>query len=111
MVKVSTFNGTTFRVGQSAKENWAIIAAADKSHYWLHLEGVPSAHVIIEIDVEPTYDEIAYAVSAIRAQTPKASTAAGYIMTTVKNLKFGSKPGAVIVCKEISVGSSMNMLQ
>jgi hypothetical protein len=110
MVKVSTFNGTTFRVGQSAKENWAIIAAADKSHYWLHLEGVPSAHVIIEIDVEPTDEEIAYAVSAIRAQTPKAPLAAGYIMTTVKNLKFGSKPGAVIVCKEMSAGSS-SMLQ
>ena len=102
MVKVSTFNGTTFKVGQSALENWAIISAADKSHYWLHLEGVPSAHVIIEIDVEPTDEEIEYAVAAIRAQTPKAPVKAGYVMTTVKNLRFGSKPGAVIIRKEVS---------
>ena len=100
MVKVSTFKGTTFRVGQSALENWSIIAAADKNYYWLHLEGVPSAHVIIEIDVEPTDEEIEHAIAAIRAQTPKAPAKAGYIMTTVKNLQFGSKPGAVIVRKE-----------
>ena len=97
MVKVTTFKGTTFRLGQNANENWSLIASAHKDYYWLHLEGVPSAHVIIEIDVEPTVQEIEYAVAAIRAQTPKAPVKAGYVMAKVRNLKFGSKPGSVII--------------
>ncbi len=97
MVKTSIFNGTTFKVGQNARENWALIAAADKSYYWLHLSDVASAHVIIEVDVEPTADEIAYAIDQCRQQTPKASAKVGYICTQVRNLKFGSKLGEVIV--------------
>ena len=97
MVKISTFKGTTFKVGQSAQENWALIAAADKSYYWLHLSDVASAHVIIEVDVEPTAEEITYAIDLCRQQTPKAPAGAGHICTQVRNLKLGSKPGQVIV--------------
>ncbi len=97
MVKISTFKGTTFKVGQNARENWTLIAAADKSYYWLHLSDVASAHVIIEVDVEPTTEEIAYAVDQCRQQTPKAGVGTGYICTQVRNLKLGSKPGEVYI--------------
>jgi predicted ribosome quality control (RQC) complex YloA/Tae2 family protein len=97
MVKTIVFNGTTFKVGQNARENWALILAADKNYYWLHLSDVASAHVIIEVDVEPTNEEIAYAIAQCRLQTPKAPAKVGYICTQVRNLKLGSKLGEVFV--------------
>ena len=54
------FNKTWFVVGKSAEENWKIISEADKDHYWIHADGVPSAHIIIEIDV-PLKEELEYA--------------------------------------------------
>ena len=53
------FNNTWFVVGKSAEDNWKIISLADKKYYWVHASGVPSAHVIIEID-EPLDNEIQY---------------------------------------------------
>ncbi len=97
MVKTIIFKGTTFKVGQNAHENWSLIAAADKDYYWLHLSDVPSAHVIIEVDVEPTDEEIEMALSLCKQQTSKAPAKVGYICTRVRHLKLGSKPGEVII--------------
>ena len=61
---------TTFKVGRSAEENWKLILAADKEYYWLHAGGAkPSAHIIIEIDSEPTPSELAHAAQLCNAQT------------------------------------------
>lgn len=94
-MKQFTFENTTFKVGATAQENWAIIAAANKDFYWLHLEGCPSAHIIIEIDVLPTKQEIQYALELARNATPKAPMKAGIVWTQVSNIRFGSKPGEV----------------
>jgi predicted ribosome quality control (RQC) complex YloA/Tae2 family protein len=87
--------GTEFVVGESATDNWSIIAAANKDYYWLHLDDCPSAHIIIEIDVEPTREEIAFAAQLVRTATPRAPPRAGIVWTQVSNLRRGSKPGEV----------------
>ena len=94
-MKQFIFEKTTFKVGTSAQENWAIITAANKDFYWLHLEGCPSAHIIIEIDVEPTKQEIQFATQLARDATPKAPPHAGIVWTQVANIRLGSKPGEV----------------
>lgn len=94
-MKISTFVGTRFIVGQSAEENWSIIAAADRTYYWLHLDGCPSAHIIIEIDVEPTVEELEYASKLVREATPKAPQNAHSVWTRISNIKRGSRPGEV----------------
>jgi predicted ribosome quality control (RQC) complex YloA/Tae2 family protein len=90
-----TFQKTQFIVGETAADNWAIIKAAAKDYYWVHLDKYPSAHVIIEIDVEPTQEELAFAAQLIRDATPKAPLKATAIWTQVSNLRLGSKPGEV----------------
>ena len=89
------YNKTWFVVGKSAEENWQIISDADKDYYWVHAENVPSAHVIIEIDI-PIKEEIQYACHLCKLQTKKIKdTSVKYVITQVKNLKFGSKAGEV----------------
>ena len=94
-----TFNKTKFIVGRNAKENWDIVSRADKNYYWLHLNDIASAHIIIEIDVEPTQEELNYALELCKSQTFKNKEIKNvtYICTQVKNIKLGSKVGEVIV--------------
>jgi predicted ribosome quality control (RQC) complex YloA/Tae2 family protein len=89
------YNKTWFVVGKSAEENWKIILAADKDYYWVHASDVPSAHVIIEIDT-PLDEEIQYACQLCKTQTKKIKDVSlEYVVTQVKNIKLGSKPGEV----------------
>jgi predicted ribosome quality control (RQC) complex YloA/Tae2 family protein len=89
------YNKTWFVVGKSAEENWNIISAADKDYYWVHADGVPSAHIIIEID-QPLDDELQYACQLCKTQTKKIKdTSIKYVITQVKNIKLGSKAGEV----------------
>jgi predicted ribosome quality control (RQC) complex YloA/Tae2 family protein len=89
------YNKTWFVVGKSAEENWKIISEADKDYYWVHADGVPSSHIIIEVDV-PLTEELKYACELCRLQTKKIKNATiKFVATQVKNIKFGSKPGEV----------------
>lgn len=89
------FNKTWFVVGKSAEENWKIISEADKDYYWVHANGVASSHIIIEVD-EPLDIELQYACQLCRNQTKKIKDSSiKYVITQVKNIKFGSKPGEV----------------
>ncbi len=89
------FNKTWFVVGKSAEENWKIISEADKDYYWVHADGVPSSHIIIEVDV-PLTEELKYACELCRLQTKKMkNSSVKFVATQVKNIKFGSKPGEV----------------
>lgn len=88
-------NKTWFVVGKSAEDNWKIILEADKNYYWVHALGVPSSHIIIEID-EPLDDEIQYACWLCKEHTKKIkNTSIKYVITNIKNIKLGSKPGEV----------------
>ena len=89
------YNKTWFVVGKSAEENWKIILEADKDYYWVHASDIPSSHVIIEID-KPLDEEIHYACQLCRNQTKKIKdVSVEYVVTQVKNIKLGSKPGQV----------------
>jgi predicted ribosome quality control (RQC) complex YloA/Tae2 family protein len=88
--------GLQFVLGQSAQENWVILAAADKLHTWAHLDEFPSAHVILETD-EPTAADLEFARQLILQQTKKAPTHAKLITAQVRHVKRGSKPGEVII--------------
>ena len=96
------YNNTWFVVGKSAEDNWKIILNADKNYYWVHAENAPSSHIIIEID-SPLEDEIKYACQLCKSQTKKIENSlVKFIITQVKNIKLGSKPGEVYF-KDISI--------
>jgi len=89
---------TTFKVGRSAEENWKLILAADKEYYWLHAGGAkPSSHIIIEIDSEPTPNELAHAAQLCNAQTK--SSYKHFVYAQIKDVRLGSKPGQVTLKK------------
>jgi predicted ribosome quality control (RQC) complex YloA/Tae2 family protein len=89
------YNNTWFVVGKSAEDNWKIILNSNKEYYWVHAENVPSSHIIIEID-DPLEDEIKYACQLCKTQTKKIqNSSVQFIITQVKNIKLGSKPGEV----------------
>ncbi len=83
-------------MGQSADENWSILARAEKYHTWVHLDEYASAHVIIETD-DPTKEELEFARQLILRQTKKAPGNAKLITAPVKSVKRGSVPGEVIL--------------
>jgi predicted ribosome quality control (RQC) complex YloA/Tae2 family protein len=104
-MKLVNYNAITYKVGQSAEENWSLVQHADKSHYWVHLDGKPSCHVIIEMDM-PIEAELQYAGQLCLAQTYKDKPAPAkcvFVSTPVRNLKLGSKPGEVLFRKEDQV--------
>lgn len=101
-MKTILHNKTTYRVGQSAEENWAIILKASKDHWWVHLDGVPSAHIILEID-DPLDDEFVFAGELCKDQTRNARPNCRCVATLVGNLKLGSKAGEVFFRKEAAV--------
>jgi hypothetical protein len=89
---------TPFRVGTNAAENWKLIAEADKEFYWLHMGGGrPSAHIIIEVDCEPTAAELAFAADLCIAQTK--TSCKDFVWTQIKNIRLGNKPGEVNIKK------------
>ena len=91
-------NGISYTVGCNAEESWKIIGDAKKDDQWVHLDGYPSAHVIIHID-KVLKEELEYAKQLILDQTKKAPKTAKIIYSEVSKIKRGGKVGEVIVCK------------
>jgi predicted ribosome quality control (RQC) complex YloA/Tae2 family protein len=90
-------NNTKYIVGKSAENNWKIIKEAEKDYYWIHLNNIPSTHVIICID-KPLEKEIEYACNLCKKYTKKVShitSTIKYIGCYINNIKLGSKPGEV----------------
>jgi hypothetical protein len=103
-MKHFTFNKIQFTLGTSAEDNWSAIRNAPRDSFWVHMEGRPSAHVIIHLDVEPTHEELLYAASLIKNQTKSApSTPQQYVWSPVANLRLGSKAGEVILKSKTQV--------
>lgn len=89
------FNNIWFIIGKNAEDNWKIISEADKDYYWIHADSVPSAHIIIEVD-QILDEDIQYACKLCMSYSKKiTSFPAKFVLTQVKNLKFGSKAGEV----------------
>lgn len=99
-MKFFTRNTINFKVGQSAEENWQAILQAKRNHNWVHADGVPSAHVIIDTD-ELFQEDIEYACNLCAEQTKIANTKDQlYVISPISNIKLGSKPGEVIIRDE-----------
>jgi predicted ribosome quality control (RQC) complex YloA/Tae2 family protein len=84
-----------FIVSESAEENWKIILQAKRNYYWVHADGRPSAHVIIDTN-EPFNEDIKYACNLCAEQTKITNNNDQlYIITQISNIKLGSTPGEV----------------
>jgi predicted ribosome quality control (RQC) complex YloA/Tae2 family protein len=94
-----TFNNIGFIVGKNAEDNWSIIKQSESDNFWVHAHGIPSTHVIIEID-KPNEEEIQYACNLCKLHTKITNNKIRYIVTRVDNIKLGSKPGEVYFKKE-----------
>ena len=92
-MKTFQHNNITFKVGTNADENWSLISKANPTDYWVHLEDIPSSHVIIEID-DILDSDLQYAGQLCKTQS-KCNKPINCVATTIGNLKFGSKPGEV----------------
>ena len=88
------FNNINFKIGEDAEDNWKIIKLSEMSHYWVHADGVPSSHIIIDID-QPLDSEIKYACELCKQYSKHVNNHTKFVMTQVSNLKLGSKPGEV----------------
>jgi hypothetical protein len=86
-------NKVTFHVGTTADENWKLILSADPQYSWVHMAGVPSAHVVIEVDDDPSPEELAHAAHLCAEQTK--ATCKTYVHTKINNLRLAGKPGSV----------------
>ncbi len=93
-MKLVVYNNINFKIGENAEDNWKIIQSANKDYYWVHAEGVSSAHIIIEID-KPLEDEIKFACIKCKEVSKNVKDTTKYVVTQIKNIKLGSKPGEV----------------
>lgn len=90
--------GIIFSLGCNATDNWKLLGAAEKSWWWVHLAGdTPSAHVIIQSELEPIQEELEFARQLILDQTPKAPRSSEIVWAQVKRLRRGDKVGEVII--------------
>jgi predicted ribosome quality control (RQC) complex YloA/Tae2 family protein len=102
-MKFFTRNTVNFIVGESAEENWKAILQAKRNHNWVHAEGRPSAHVIV--DTEELFEEdIEYACNLCAKQTKITDNKDQlYVISSISNIKLGSKPGEVLIRNESKV--------
>lgn len=102
-MKYYTRNTLNFTVGESAEENWKAILQAKRSHSWVHAEGRPSAHVII--DTDGLFEEdVKYACNLCAEQTKITGNKDQlYIISPVSNIKLGSKTGEILIRDEAKV--------
>ncbi len=98
MPKIFQKSGIAYVLGLNATDNWKILAASEKSWWWVHLAGdTPSAHVIIQSELEPIQAELDFARELILNQTPKASRSSEIVWAQVKRLRRGNKVGEVLI--------------
>jgi hypothetical protein len=101
-MKYICHNTINFIVGQSAQENWKAILQAKKTHHWVHADGIPSAHIIIET-AEPGTEDIEYACNLCAEQTKITGKRQLYIISPVSNIKLGAHPGEVVIRDQAKV--------
>ncbi len=99
-MRTHSFQTRTVLLGTSAADNWALLAAADRKDWWVHLANHPSAHVILQDSLPPSDEELVFAKELILQQTKKAPASASLVYTQVCNVKRGAVPGEVIIKKE-----------
>tara|TARA_B110000858_G_C17769567_1_gene458861 strand:+ start:1418 stop:1738 length:321 start_codon:yes stop_codon:yes gene_type:complete len=105
-MKTEEYNDTTIIIGQSSQENWNIINF--KCDYiWLHLNSLPSCHVIIQ-DNNPDEDTMEYAAELCKENTKFSHLKRVKVCyTKCNNLKKGPNVGSVIYKNKSKVNTMM----
>lgn len=84
-------------IGNNARDNTMMIQKVrqlDKSAIWFHLESVPSAHIIVFINMENLNHQILSQIKQLILQkTKKAPTSQHMIYTQVINVHTSEIPG------------------
>jgi len=96
-MKVSTVNNINCVIGQNAKENWGILANAQKNHLFFHLSSFPSGYVIAECEFIPDIDTIETIATLCKTNTKYRNLKNIKVdYTRCSNLTKGSIVGEVI---------------
>lgn len=94
-MKEFEIDGTTMRLGETAKENWQLIGESNRDHTWMHLNSYPSGHIVIKSD--NVDDELLLEAAQLCKENTKYRNLRNLKIcyTKVSNLKYGEKPGSV----------------
>ena len=86
------------RVGESAQENWDLIANSKQNDLWFHVDNNPSCHVVLTV-IESKYPHksVINYCSALCKQGSKLNNNKNVtiIYTEIKNVKKADKIGSV----------------
>jgi len=78
-MKLFQFENFTCKLGESAKENWSLLNAADNHHLFFHLSSFPSGYVILKYEKD---------ISAVMLQTSAQICKNGTKYRNLKDLKI-----------------------
>ena len=83
------------KIGENAKENWALIDASEPEWWWFHLKSFPSSHVVLETS-EPTNEELIAAATWCKDTTKYRNLKNLKVSyCQIKNIKKAEKVGSV----------------
>lgn len=101
MVKIDNqFEDNPIRIGQNSADNDILVAEAEQTDLWFHLNNLPSCHVVLKCDKNHPVDKrmINYSASLVKENTKfKSLNKVTVIYTEIRNIKRTSQPGKVIV--------------
>ena len=95
MKEIQLEQGNLIKIGENAKENWALIDASEPEWWWFHLKSFPSSHVVLETS-EPTNEELIAAATWCKDTTKYRNLKNLKVSyCQIKNIKKEEKPGSV----------------
>lgn len=94
------YNGFTIYVGKNNRQNDELVRKASDSDIWLHVQGMPGAHVVIKTNGKSVDEDTLYYAAKLAAMYSKGkySTNVPVDYTFIKYVKKpkGFKPGLVL---------------
>jgi len=95
MKEIQSEQGNLIKIGENARENWALIDASEPEWWWFHLKSFPSSHVVLETS-EPTNEELIAAATWCKDTTKYRNLKNLKISyCQIKNIKNAEKVGSV----------------
>tara|TARA_Y100001935_G_scaffold161197_1_gene132588 strand:- start:208 stop:534 length:327 start_codon:yes stop_codon:yes gene_type:complete len=95
MKEIQLEQGNLIKIGENAKENWALIDASEPEWWWFHLKSFPSSHVVLETS-EPTNEELIAAATWCKDTTKYRNLKNLKVSyCQIKNIKKAEKVGSV----------------
>ena len=95
MKEIQLEQGNLIKIGENAKENWALIDASESEWWWFHLKSFPSSHVVLETS-EPTNEELIAAATWCKDTTKYRNLKNLKVSyCQIKNIKKAEKAGSV----------------